>query len=335
MLDRMRYIFLGAGAVGGTIGGRLHRSGRDVLLVARGPHLAALRADGLRLTVPDGTHRLPVPAVGGPAEVELTPDDVLVLAVKTQHSAALLDAWAPRPVAGGGTAGERLPLVCAQNGVENERLALRRFARVYGMCVWLPCTHLEPGAVSAAGSPRSGVLHLGRYPHGTDDTATRIAADLDDSHFDGYAVADVIAWKYAKLLSNLGNALEAVAGPIDGELRMRAWRRLRAEGEAVLAAAGVAYPSEEEQRARRGDRVTLVPLEGAGRGGGSSWQSLVRGTGDIEADYLNGEVVLLGRLHGVPTPLNAAFQRLAAAFAREGRPAGSLPDAELAALLEP
>ncbi|MFC8718839.1 ketopantoate reductase family protein [Kitasatospora sp. NPDC057198] len=330
----MRYIILGAGAVGGTIGGRLHQSGRDVLLVARGPHLAALRADGLRLTVPDGTHLLPVPAVGGPEEVELTPEDVLVLAVKTQHSAALLERWAPRPVAGGGTAGERLPLVCAQNGVENERLALRRFARVYGMCVWLPSTHLEPGAVSAAGSPRSGVLHLGRYPHGTDGVAARIAADLADSHFDGYATPDVMAWKYAKLLSNLGNALEAVAGPIDGELRMRAWRALRAEGEAVLAAAGITYPSEEEQRARRGDRVTLVPLAGAVRGGGSSWQSLVRGTGDIEADHLNGEVVLLGRLHGVPVPLNAAFQRLAAAFAREGRPAGSLPDADLAALLD-
>ncbi|QKW18721.1 ketopantoate reductase family protein [Kitasatospora sp. NA04385] len=330
----MRYLILGAGAVGGTIGGRLHQSGRDVLLVARGPHLAALRADGLRLTVPDGTHRLPVPAVGGPEEVELTPDDVLVLAVKTQHSAALLDQWAPRPVAGGGTAGERLPLVCAQNGVENERLALRRFARVYGMCVWLPSSHLEPGAVSAAGSPRSGVLHLGRYPDGTDEAAARIAADLADSHFDAYAVGDVMAWKYAKLLSNLGNALEAVAGPVDGELRMRVWRRARAEGEAVLAAAGIAHPSEEEQRVRRGDRVTPVPLASAVRGGGSSWQSLVRGTGDIEADHLNGEVVLLGRLHGVPTPLNAALGRLAAAFAREGRAAGSLPDAELAALLE-
>ncbi|MFF2820645.1 ketopantoate reductase family protein [Kitasatospora cineracea] len=330
----MRYIMLGAGAVGGTIGGRLHQSGREVVLVARGPHLAALRAEGLRLTVPDGTHRLAVPAVGGPEEVELAPDDVLVLAVKTQHSAALLDQWAPRPVAGGGTAGERLPLVCAQNGVENERLALRRFARVYGMCVWLPSTHLEPGRVSAAGSPRSGMLHLGRYPHGADELASRVAADLADSHFDAPVSADVMAWKYAKLLSNLGNALEAVAGPIDGELRMRVWRRARAEGEAVLAAAGIAHPSEEEQRVRRGDRVTLVPLEGAVRGGGSSWQSLARGTGDIEADHLNGEVVLLGRLHGVPTPLNAALQRLAAAFAREGRPVGSLPDAELAALLD-
>ncbi|MFD8599042.1 ketopantoate reductase family protein [Kitasatospora sp. NPDC059646] len=330
----MRYLFLGAGAVGGTIGGRLHRSGHDVVLVARGPHLAALRKDGLHLTTPDGSHLLPVPTVGGPDEIDLMPDDVLVLAVKTQHSAELLDQWAPRPVAGGGTAGERLPLVCAQNGVENERLALRRFARVYGMCVWLPSTHLEPGRVSAAGSPRSGMLHLGRYPHGADDLAERISADLTASYFDAPVTDRVMAWKYAKLLSNLGNALEAVAGPIDGELRMQLWQRVQAEGRAVLAAAGIEHPSEEEQRARRGDRVTLVPLDGEERGGGSSWQSLARGTGDIEADFLNGEVVLLGRLHGVPTPVNAALQRLAGVFAREGRPAGSLPAADLAALLD-
>ncbi|MFD7645179.1 ketopantoate reductase family protein [Kitasatospora sp. NPDC059795] len=330
----MRYLFLGAGAVGGTIGGRLHQSGHDVVLVARGPHLAALRKDGLHLTTPDGAHRLPVPAIGGPEEIELRPDDVLVLAVKTQHSAELIDQWAPRPVEGGGTAGERLPLVCAQNGVENERLALRRFARVYGMCVWLPSAHLEPGRVSAAGAPRTGMLHLGRFPHGTDDLAERISADLTASFFDAPVTDRVMDWKYGKLLSNLPNALEAVAGPIDGELRMRLWERGQAEGRAVLAAAGIAHPSEEEQRARRGDRMTLMPLPGVERGGGSSWQSLARGTGDIEADWLNGEIVLLGRLHGVPTPLNTTLQQLAGDFAREGRPAGSLPESDLAALLD-
>ncbi|MFJ5926775.1 ketopantoate reductase family protein [Kitasatospora sp. NPDC092948] len=330
----MRYIFLGAGAVGGTIGGRLHRSGHDVVLVARGPHLTALRKDGLHLTTPDGAHLLPVPAIGGPEEIDLRPDDVLVLAVKTQHSAELIDRWAPRPVAGGGTAGERLPLVCAQNGVENERLALRRFARVYGMCVWLPSTHLEPGRVSAAGSPRTGILHLGRYPQGTDGLVERMAADLTGSFFDAPVSERVMEWKYAKLVSNLGNALEAVGGPIDGELRMQLWERVREEGRAVLAAAGIAHPSAEEQRAVRGDRVTLVPLEGIERGGGSSWQSLTRGTGDIETDWLNGEIVLLGRLHDVPTPINEALQQLSGAFAREGRAAGSLPDADLAALLD-
>ncbi|MFD9126053.1 ketopantoate reductase family protein [Kitasatospora sp. NPDC059571] len=330
----MRYIIIGAGAVGGTIGGRLHQHGHRVVLVARGAHLAALRADGLRLAAPDGVATLPVPAVGGPEELELHPDDVLVLAVKTQHSAALLDAWAARPVAGGGTAGERLPLLCAQNGVENERLALRRFRHVYGVCVWLPSTHLEPGRVAAAGSPLSGILHIGRYPAGRDAVAERIAADLTASRFDAPVSDDVMRWKYAKLLSNLANALEAVGGPVRGALRLALAERAVAEGEKVLAAAGIDHPDRAEQQAVRGDRVTLLPIEGEERGGGSSWQSLARGAGDIEADHLNGEIVLLGRLHGVPAPLNDALRRLANSFAREGRAPGGLPEADLAALLE-
>ncbi|MEV8095411.1 2-dehydropantoate 2-reductase N-terminal domain-containing protein [Kitasatospora sp. NPDC085879] len=330
----MRYIIIGAGSVGGTIGGRLHESGHEVVLVARGAHLTALRKEGLRLTTPEGGRTLPVPAVGGPEELDLRPGDVLVLAVKTQHSLALLDAWAARLVAGGGTAGEVLPLLCAQNGVENERLALRRFRHVYGVCVWLPSSHLEPGRVVAQGSPLSGVLHVGRFPSGSDATAERIAADLAASHFGAPVSADVMRWKYAKLLGNLNNALEAVGGPVDGELRLALARRTVAEGEAVLTAAGIGFADSEEQRAAGRDLVTLVPIDGQTRGGGSSWQSLARGAGDIEADYLNGEIVLLGRQHGVPTPLNAALQRLANAFARDGRAPGSLPEAELASLLE-
>ncbi len=331
----LRYVIIGAGAVGGVIGGRLAGSGHEVVLVARGAHFEALRDHGLRLRVPEGelTYRLPV--VDGPAVLGgLRPDDVLVLAVKTQDSAAALQTWAPAPVAGGGTAAERLPLFCAQNGVESQRIALRLFRRVYGVCVWLPSTYVEPGVVSAAGHPLTGILHLGRHPHGTDDTARLVAADLEKSHFEAPVVADVARWQYAKLLSNLGNALEAVTGPVDSEEAAALFRRVRAEGAAVLDAAGIAYASAGEQQEVRGVKVTLVPLDGAPRGGGSSWQSLTRGTGTIEADYLNGEIVLLGRLHGVPTPLNELLQHLADTFARERRAAGSMPVGELVRLAD-
>ncbi|MER5445226.1 2-dehydropantoate 2-reductase N-terminal domain-containing protein [Streptomyces sp. NPDC002766] len=331
----MRYIIIGAGAVGGAIGGRLAGAGHEVVAVARGAHLAALRESGLRLTVPDGRHTYRLPAVEGPDELgELRADDVLVLAVKTQDTVAALGTWGPAPVAGGGTAAERLPLLCAQNGVEGQRLALRVFRHVYGVCVWLPATFVEPGRISAAGAPLTGILHLGRYPHGTDESVRRIAADLEKTRFlEAPVVPDVTRWQYAKLLSNLANALEAVssvAGDRAGEL----YRRVRAEGEAVLDAAGIAYASAEEQRETRGHKVDLVPLDGAPRGGGSSWQSLSRGTGSIEADHLNGEIALLGRLHGVPTPLNDLLQRLANTFAREHRAAGSMPVEELIRLAD-
>ncbi|GGU86897.1 2-dehydropantoate 2-reductase [Streptomyces filipinensis] len=331
----MRYIIIGAGAVGGTVGGRLAQAGREVVLVARGRHLAELAEHGLRLRVPEGESTYRLPAVDGPGPLGgLRPDDVLVLAVKTQDTVSALEAWADAPVAGGGTAAERLPLVCLQNGVESGRLALRRFRRVYGVCVWLPSAFEEPGVVSAAGSPLTGILHLGRLPHGTDDTARRIAADLADARFEAPVVPDVARWRYAKLLANLSNAIEALTGTRDTEPAQALYARVRAEGTAVLAAAGIGYPSAAEERAARDGKVTLVPLDGGPRGGGSSWQSLARGTGTIEADYLNGEIVLLGRLHGVPTPLNELLQRLADRFARERRAAGSLPLADLIRLAD-
>jgi 2-dehydropantoate 2-reductase len=109
---------------------------------------------------------------------------------------------------------------------------------------------------------------------------------------------------------------------------------VRAEGEAVLTAAGIAYTGEKEQKEARDNKVRFEPFDGSERGGGSSWQSLDRGTGTIEADYLNGEIALLGRLHGVPTPLNELLQRLANTFARERRAAGSLTVAELVGLAD-
>ncbi|WLQ39836.1 2-dehydropantoate 2-reductase N-terminal domain-containing protein [Streptomyces laculatispora] len=330
----MRYVIVGAGAVGGAIGGRLAEAGHRVVLVARGAQYAALRTGGLRLATPDGTRTHELPVVDGPEALPLAPDDVLVLAVKTQDSIAALDAWSARPVAGGGTAGERLPLICAQNGVEGERLALRRFDRVYGMCVWLPATFVRPGEVSAAGTPLTGILHLGRYPSGTDDTARRISADLEEAKLLAPVVADVMRWKYGKLLSNLANAIEAATGPLTGDDATALFRRALAEGQAVLKAAGAEAVGQAEQAEARGDRIRFEPFDGSPRGGGSSWQSLSRGTGTIEADYLNGEIALLGRLHGVPTPVNDVLRRIANSCARERREPGSMSVAELTALVD-
>jgi 2-dehydropantoate 2-reductase len=330
----MRYIVIGAGGVGGTIGGRLAQAGHEVVLVARGPHLDALRAQGgLRLTTPEGTSVIGVPAVSGPDEVELTGDDVFLLAAKTQDAEAAMAGWAWQPVKGGTVAAENLPVLCAQNGVASERLALRRFRHVYGVCVWLPATHLQPGAVEAQGAPLSGLLHLGRYPSGTDETIERIGADLAASRFLAPAVSDIMRWKHGKLLANLANAIEAVCGLAgDGdskELR----RRVRAEGKAVLDAAGIPYASNEENARFRADQVQIVKINGNERGGGSSWQSLTRGTGSIEADYLNGEIVLLGREFGVPTPVNEVLQRLANRAASDRRAPGGLTPTEVLALV--
>jgi 2-dehydropantoate 2-reductase len=323
----MRYVIIGAGAVGGTIGGRLAGAGHDVVLVARGTHAEALRSQGLRLEMPDGDLVVRVPVAEGPHGLQARPDDILILAVKTQDTAAALAAWSGY--------GDSPAVVCAQNGVANEREVLRRFRDVYGMCVWLPSSYMEPGVVRAPCAPLTGILHLGRYPSGSDDMVRRIAADLEDSGFAAPVSDEVMSWKYAKLLANLGNAAEAVCGPDgdgDGPVQELS-ARARAEGAAVLDAAGIAYVSTQAQARVRAARVQPQPVKGQTRGGSSSWQSLVRGTGSIEADYLNGEIVLLGRRTGMPTPVNEALQRTANRFARERRRPGDLSAADLAALL--
>jgi 2-dehydropantoate 2-reductase len=223
-------------------------------------------------------------------------------------------------------------VVCAQNGVASERIALRRFRHVYGMCVWMPATHLEAGAVEASGSPMTGLLQLGRYPSGTDATADQIGADLAGSGFLAPVVPDVMRWKYGKLLANLSNAIEAVCGH-DAWLHASDLRhRVTAEGRAVLDAAGLTYASNKESAALRADRVQILPVNGAERTGGSSWQSLIRGTGSIEADFLNGEIVLMARERGIPVPVNEVLQRLANQAARERRAPGSATPDEVLAL---
>ncbi|MFU8870672.1 ketopantoate reductase family protein [Micromonospora sp. SL4-19] len=322
----MRYVIIGAGAVGGTIGVRLGAAGRDVTLVARGAHLDAIQARGLVLRTPDGTVTGRLPAADGPDDRPLPADTVLVLTVKSQDTGTALATWVDAPVEGGGTAGQRLPIFLAQNGVANERAALRLFARVHPVCVWLPATHLEPGVVVANGYPHSGMLHLGRYPSGSDDASRAVAGDLTAAGFVAPVRDDAMRWKYGKLLGNLGNGLQALLG---ADIPEALAARVRTEGEAALAAAGIPHTTREEEAAERGDQVQRRPVDGEERAGGSTWQSLARGAGSAEADHLNGEIVLLGRLHGVPTPANAAVQLAVRRAVRERIPAGGFPLAEL------
>ncbi|GIJ45552.1 2-dehydropantoate 2-reductase [Virgisporangium aliadipatigenens] len=317
----MRFVIYGAGAVGGVIGARLAAGGADVVLIARGAHLEALRRDGLRVESAAGSARFALPAVGAPQEIDWRPGDVVILTVKSTETAAALAALAA-------CAPPDVPVVCAQNGVSNERAALRMLPDIYALCVMLPAEHLSPGVVVQGSSPVPGILDLGRYPRAVDATAEAVAGALRAGGFDSVARPDAMRFKYRKLLLNLGNALEALCGRLD-DGATEALDVLRAEGTAALDAAGVDYASAAEDRARRGDTLRVdVP-----RGGGSTWQSLRRGTGRVEADHLNGEIVLLGRLHGVPTPANDLVRRLVNAAARAGRPPGELTPSAFLRLL--
>ena len=198
---------------------------------------------------------------------------------------------------------------------------------MYGVAVMCPTLHLEPGIVEACSSPVTGLLDLGRYPEGADPLAGEIAAAFRSATFESLVRDDIMRWKWSKLLTNLGNAIEAACGPEGrrGELA----RQVRAEGVSCLRAAGIDFASDAEDTARRGELLTLRPVSGRSRPGGSTWQSLARGTGVVETEFLNGEIVRLGERCGVATPANRMLCALALEMARRQTPPGAYDEAGL------
>jgi 2-dehydropantoate 2-reductase len=314
----MRYIIYGAGAIGGSIGARLHQGGHDVVLICRGEHLRKVQRDGLNFVTPAESTTLPIPAVSSPTEIQLSDEDVFFLTMKSQDAAAALNDL--RAAAGD------VPVVCVQNGVENERTALRMFTRVYGMLVFLPATLLHPGEVLMHASSVGGVLDAGRYPEGVDPLIEQVTADLTGSGFSARPDPGIMRLKYGKLLLNLANAVQALFGA-DAKAG-DVVRGVRDEAVACFEAAGIEFvpPAEIGKRAAV---ITRGEIEGHPQKPSSTWQSLARRSRSVETDFLNGEIAMLGALHGVPTPYNRALQRAAAEAARNARPPGSLSTDEL------
>jgi len=325
----MRVVVYGAGAVGGVVGAMLHRCGHRVSLIARGRHLEAIAEHGLVLERPGESERLDVEAVGDPGDLDWSEPATVLLAVKGQDTDGALAAL-------GRVAPEGTAVVCAQNGVENERRVLRRFERTYGMAVVCAATLIHPGVVQAHFAPVTGVLDLGRYPDGVDATSSELAEALSAAGFESAARPDIMRWKYRKLLHNLSNAIEVLCGPAGRGSELA--RRAAQEGEEVLTAAGIDVATVEEDLERRGRLVfgeagALSATESGPWQGGSTWQSVVRG-GEVEVDYLNGEIVLFGRLHGVATPVNAVLQRRTKELARSGEGPGRLDPEGLVSEIE-
>lgn len=321
----MHYVIYGAGGVGGVIGARLFAAGYRTTLIARGEHYRAVADQGLRLIAPDGEHNLRVPIVDHPRHVEWDDDAVVLLCMKSQHTLAALEqlaAHAPAAVA----------VCCVQNGVANERLALRFFPRVYASVVILPAMFLTPGEVVTHAAGHGGILDTGCFPHGLDETAAVINADLSNAGFSAVADARVMRKKYAKLLANLYNVLQAGLTDMGNAKPVR--DLLRAEALACFAAAGIDCASRAETQARRQGVFEMVHIPGFERTAGSSWQSMARGTGDIETEYLNGEICLLGRLHDVPTPANDACVAMARALLRRGQGPGLYSAVQLLRMIE-
>ena len=319
----MRYIIYGAGGIGGGIGADLHRHGHDVVLIARGAQLEAVQANGLTLTTPDGSETYQITAVAHPSELTFSDDDVVILTMKSQDTRGALEDLAAMT--------SDVPIFGAQNGVENERMALRCFPRVYGTVVNMPATYLEPGVVVVHATPNLGVLDSGRYPEGIDEISERVTGDLNAGGFLAEPDAQVMRRKYSKLLTNLGNATAVVCGPDEHARELQ--QALMAEAVACYEAVNIDWMPPPELETRRAEAIHSETIPGRPpREGSSSWQSMLRDTGSSEVDFLNGEIVLLGALYGVPTPLNSAIQQMANECSHGQREARSTSSADVLAI---
>ena len=325
-VNEMRLVIFGAGSIGATIGARLYEAGKEVVFIARGRHGERLRQQGLSFVSAAGRRRLRIPTVTHPAALRFRSDDIVLLSVKSQQTVVALEALRA-------AGGDQLPVICAQNGVANERMALRCFASVYAMVVMLPATHLQPGEVISFAEDSGGILDAGCFPQGVDERITAVCEQLSAAGFSARPDPQVMRLKYAKLLTNLGNAVQALCGRVPEADHAELGARLAAEGLACYAAAGIDCASEAELKERRRP-LRLHRLPDVQRQGGSSWQSIARATGEVEADYLNGEIAQLGRLHGVPTPFNVVCQREVQRLARQRGPAGAMALEQLLALVD-
>ncbi|MEJ1116899.1 2-dehydropantoate 2-reductase N-terminal domain-containing protein [Phyllobacterium sp. CCNWLW109] len=302
----MRIIVFGLGAIGGVVAAKLGLAGHSVVAIARGTQLQAVRRSGLTLLSPQGTETTTFPVYADPKEVIFNNDDMILLAMKGQDTAQALFQLKAAGVV-------EQPIFCFQNGVANERTALRFFRNVYGVTVMLPADFERPGEVAAYCIPKVGIFDIGRYPAGVDAAVEHLCEVLNSCGFVANARSDVMNSKYRKLLANLENIIETAFS--DKQQQADLYRKVRAEAEGVLTAAGIDWDKSEAE-ARNQMIMTAIP--GRDRIGSSTLQSVVRGTGSLETSYLNGEIVLLGRLHNIETPYNSALCHLSEKLA-DGR----------------
>jgi len=303
----MRFIVYGAGAVGSVIGGHLFRTGHDVALVANPKHVDKIRESGLRLVTPDETYVLRVPAYKEAKDLApFSEDDAVLLTAKSQHTLKCLgqlkNAGCMRTVL----------IFCCQNSIWNEPLATRIFDRVYGVLVVMPGSFLEPGVVTNSLIGKAGFIELGLYPQGSDQLAQTVSMALRKASFASNVNDWVMKAKAAKCLLNLANSMDAITdGRGNAEQFMTEARK---EAIAVWSTSGIEWEGAESfwKRVQAGLAVNQTPKKNEDqRNLGSSWQSLIRGTGNIEAEQLNGDVVRLGTLLGIPTPYNEVLWKVA------------------------
>ena len=308
----MKICIYGAGAIGGFVAARLAQvPGLEVSVVARGAHLAAIRARGLRVVAPQGEISARVHATDEPAE--LGPQDVVFIALKQHQVAGALDGitalLGPHTAVVPPTTGipywyfHGLPGVHAGRQIERldpggaqwQRLGPER---ALGCVYWVATEVVEPGVVHHDGK-------LLRFPIGEPDGSTsarlmRLAEAMNAAGLNAQAVPDIRAWIWAKMISSLcWNPVAVLTGATLAEMNARPEvvaivRRMMTEADALAAQLGVpALPLSIDER--------IAAARNAGAHKMSMLQDWERGR-PLEIDVLSDSITAMRELAGVATP---------------------------------
>ena len=294
----MKIAMMGSGGVGGFFGGRLARAGCDVTFVARGAHLAAMRASGLTIeNEPQGNLHIPdVKVTDDPASIG--PVDLVILSVKLWDTEAAAKQIAP-------IVGPHTAVLSLQNGVIKDDIMRRVFgdkAVMGGVCY--VATHIsKPGTIHQTGTMQRIVV--GEYDGTKSERAKALHAALAKSGVTAELSDDVrrsIWEKYVFLvgLSATTTSMRRTLGPIRTNPQTRAFLHdIVREVVAVGRAHGVALPEDyADNRMAFGDTLPADMTS-------SMHHDLEKGN-LLELEWLSGGVVKLGREKGVPTPCNRA-----------------------------
>ena len=307
----MKVCIVGAGSIGGMMGVKMHNAGEDVTLVDRGPHLEAIKTNGLKLIMNDGTKEVAKGAVATDDISSVEVQDLVVLGVKSHQIAPIVDQVA-------GLLGPQSTLLTVQNGI-----LWWYFQRLGGKHDNRTVESVDPGGVLKNGIdpknilgtityPAAEIIEPGvirhiegfRFPVGELDKVetertNRIADLLNRSGFKSFVIEDIRAETWLKLLGNLTfNPISALThATLIDICRHEPARKLvddmMTECREVASRLGVEIRLSNERR--------IEGAESVGKHKTSMLQDIEAGR-SLELEGLIGTVVEFGKLTGVPTP---------------------------------
>ncbi len=291
----MRIAIIGTGGVGGFFGIKLADAGHDVVFLARGKHLAAMRDKGLSLVGSKGDILLPK-VTASDAIADLGPIDVALFCVKLYDTEEVGKALAPALSDNG-------YVISLQNGVE----AAERLGPILGegrVCVgnaFMSAKIEEPGVVRYTSD--MSTMEIGEPSGGPSPRLDAFAAICNKAGFTALVTDDAEAklWSKFVLLSTNAAITTAFRQPCGPLYRNQEIRDLARDAMAEVVAVGQAKGVDVDDSAigRAMALLDTFPDDMYA----SMYHDLARG-GRLEVGSLSGTVYRLGRKLGIPTPIH-------------------------------